>query len=120
MHHRKRTMQLSAWNLIRVIRQCCLLFERRSVVYDSYQLKAGKIVMKDIIEMIVRAVVDYPDQVSVTEIKGNYSSILELSVAKEDMGKIIGKQGRNAECLRTILNAGSAKKRKRTMLEILG
>jgi uncharacterized protein len=76
-------------------------------------------IMKDVIELIAKAMVDQPDRVSVTEIGGEYTSILELRVAKEDIGKIIGKQGRNADALRTILNAGSAKLKKRTVLEII-
>ena len=76
-------------------------------------------IMKDVIETIAQAMVDQPDLVSVTEIGGNATSILELRVAKEDIGKIIGKQGRNANAMRTILNAGSAKLKKRTVLEIV-
>lgn len=76
-------------------------------------------VMRDVIETIAQAMVDQPDLVSVNEIAGKYTSILELRVAKEDIGKIIGKQGRNADALRTILSAGSAKLKKRTVLEIV-
>jgi predicted RNA-binding protein YlqC (UPF0109 family) len=75
--------------------------------------------MKEIIEIIARALVDQPEQVSVTEIYGAHTSILELKVAKADIGKIIGKQGRTASALRTIVNAVSAKEKKRTMLEIV-
>ncbi len=75
--------------------------------------------MKDLIERIARALVDHPDEVMVTAIEGNQATVLELKVAKEDLGKIIGKQGRTARSLRTILGAASAKVRKRVVLEIV-
>ena len=75
--------------------------------------------MKDLIADIAKALVDQPEEVSVTEIEGNSTTVLELSVAKSDMGKIIGKQGRNAHAIRTILNAASGKTRKRYVLEII-
>ena len=75
--------------------------------------------MKEMIETIALALVDQPDLVSVTEIDGANTSILELKVAKTDIGKVIGKQGRTAGALRTILNAVSAKTKKRTVLEII-
>ena len=75
--------------------------------------------MKEMIETIVQALVDQPDFVSVTEIDGVRTSILELKVAKTDIGKVIGKQGRTAGALRTILGAVSAKAKKRTVLEII-
>ncbi|MBA4368894.1 MAG: RNA-binding protein [Desulfobacterium sp.] len=75
--------------------------------------------MKKLIEIIARSLVDQPDQVSVTEIDGMHSSILELRVAKADIGKVIGKKGRTADALRTIVNAASAKIKKRTVLEIM-
>ncbi|MEJ2286647.1 MAG: KH domain-containing protein [Desulfobacterales bacterium] len=75
--------------------------------------------MKDLIGYIAKALVDQPDKVSVAEIKGNNTNVLELSVAKSDMGKIIGKQGRNAYAIRTILNAASGKTRRRYVLEIV-
>jgi predicted RNA-binding protein YlqC (UPF0109 family) len=75
--------------------------------------------MKDLIGYIARALVDQPDQVSVTEVEGNQTSVLELKVAKEDLGKVIGKQGRTARAMRTILSAASAKIKKRTVLEII-
>ena len=75
--------------------------------------------MKEMIEFIAKALVDEPNLVSVTEIGGNNTSILELRVAKTDLGKVIGKQGRTAHALRTILNAVSSKEKKRTVLEIL-
>jgi hypothetical protein len=75
--------------------------------------------MKEIIETIARAIVDEPDLVSVNEVGGVHTSILELKVAKTDIGKVIGKQGHTAGALRTILNAVSAKTKKHAVLEIL-
>ena len=75
--------------------------------------------MKKILETIVQALVDQPDLVSVTEIGGTNTSILELKVAKEDIGKVIGKKGRTADALRILLSAVSAKTRKRSVLEIV-
>ena len=75
--------------------------------------------MKDLIGYIAKALVDQPEEVSITEIEGNSTTVLELRVAKSDMGKIIGKQGRNAQALRTILGAASGKNRKRFVLEII-
>jgi len=63
--------------------------------------------------------VDHPEQVRVTEIQGEKTSVIELSVAKEDLGKIIGKQGRTARAMRTILSAASSKNNKRVVLEII-
>jgi hypothetical protein len=75
--------------------------------------------MKDLISYIAQALVDRPEDVSVTEVEGNQTSVLELKVAKEDLGKVIGKQGRTARAMRTILGAASAKLKKRTVLEII-
>jgi predicted RNA-binding protein YlqC (UPF0109 family) len=75
--------------------------------------------MKEMIERIARAIVDDPDGVSVTEVNGEHSSILELKVAKTDIGKVIGKQGRTAGALRILLSAVSAKNKKHTVLEIV-
>ncbi len=75
--------------------------------------------MKDLIKYIAQALVDNPDEVSVQEVEGNQTSVLELKVAKEDLGKVIGKQGRTARAMRTILSAASAKVKKRSVLEIL-
>jgi hypothetical protein len=75
--------------------------------------------MKELIKFIAEALVDKPDQVEVTEVEGERTSVLELKVAKEDLGKIIGKQGRTARALRTILAASSAKINKRVVLEIV-
>ncbi len=75
--------------------------------------------MRDLIEIMAKALVEYPDQVKVSEIVGEYASVIELKTAKEDIGKVIGKRGRNAQAMRTILNAASAKLRKRAVLEII-
>jgi predicted RNA-binding protein YlqC (UPF0109 family) len=75
--------------------------------------------MKELIDYIARALVDHPEQVTVSEIEGNQTSVLELKVAKEDLGKVIGKQGRTARAMRTILSAASAKSKKRSVLEII-
>ncbi|OFZ19001.1 MAG: RNA-binding protein [Bdellovibrionales bacterium GWB1_55_8] len=71
------------------------------------------------IEYMARMLVDVPDQVHVNEIAGENTTVIELKVAKEDLGKIIGKQGRTARAVRTILNGASTKLRKRTVLEIV-
>lgn len=75
--------------------------------------------MKELISLIAKALVDYPEQVKVTEIVGEQTSVIELRVAKEDLGKVIGKQGRTAKAMRTILGAASAKIRKRHVLELI-
>ncbi|HDH87172.1 MAG: KH domain-containing protein [Deltaproteobacteria bacterium] len=75
--------------------------------------------MKELIEYIAKVLVDNPDDVSVTELEGKQTSVIELRVAKEDLGKVIGKQGRTARAMRTILGAASTKLKKRSVLEIL-
>lgn len=75
--------------------------------------------MKELVSYIAKALVDQPDQVQVTEVEGEQTSVIELKVAKEDLGKVIGKQGRTARAMRTILSAASTKIRKRSVLEIL-
>lgn len=75
--------------------------------------------VKELIEYIVKALVDQPDLVRVVEVEGEKTSVIEISVAKEDLGKIIGKQGRTARALRTILTAASTKLKKRSVLEII-
>ncbi len=75
--------------------------------------------MKELIGYIAQALVDHPEQVNVSEIEGDQKDVLELKVAKEDIGKVIGKQGRTARAMRTILSAASAKTKKRTVLEIV-
>ena len=75
--------------------------------------------MKQLITYIAQALVDNPEQVKVDEVEGTQTSVLELKVAKEDMGKVIGKQGRTAHAIRTILTAASGKTKRRTVLEII-
>ncbi len=75
--------------------------------------------MKDLIEHMAKALVDLPDEVGVAEVEGEKTTVLELKVAKEDLGKVIGKQGKTARAMRTILNAAATKLRKRAVLEIL-
>ena len=75
--------------------------------------------MKELIKYIAQALVDYPEQVEVSEVEGEQTSVIELKVAKDDLGKIIGKQGRTARSIRTILGAASAKLKKRAVLEII-
>ena len=75
--------------------------------------------MKDLVTQIARALVDKPEEVAVEEVAGNQTSVLELRVAKDDIGKVIGKQGRIAQAMRTIVNSVSAKEKKRRVLEIM-
>lgn len=75
--------------------------------------------MKELIKYIAQSLVDSPDQVEVSEVLGEQTSVIELKVAKEDLGKVIGKQGRTAKAMRTILSAASTKVRKRAVLEII-
>jgi predicted RNA-binding protein YlqC (UPF0109 family) len=75
--------------------------------------------MKDLITEIVQAIVDRPEEVSVTEIAAEHTSVLQLRVAKSDMGMVIGKQGRMAQAIRTILSGVSGKVGKRYILEIV-
>ncbi len=75
--------------------------------------------MKDLIKYIAQALVDHPEAVEVSEVEGTQSSVIELKVAKDDMGKIIGKQGRTAHAIRTILSAASAKVKKKSIFEII-
>lgn len=75
--------------------------------------------MRDLVIYVAKALVDDPDAVEVNEIIGEQTSVVELKVAKGDLGKVIGKQGRTAHAIRTILNAASTKMRKRAVLEII-
>lgn len=75
--------------------------------------------LKELIAYIAGSLVDHPDQVQVTEVEGEQTTVLELRVAKEDLGKVIGRQGRTARAMRTILGAASSKAKKRSVLEIL-
>jgi predicted RNA-binding protein YlqC (UPF0109 family) len=75
--------------------------------------------LKDLVTYVAKSLVDNPESVQITEVEGEHTSVLELRVAKEDLGKVIGKQGRTARAIRTILAAASSKAKKRTVLEIL-
>jgi hypothetical protein len=75
--------------------------------------------LKELVDYIAKALVDEPDHVEVHEIEGEQTSVIELKVAKDDLGKVIGRQGRTARAMRTILSAASTKVRKRSVLEIL-
>ncbi len=75
--------------------------------------------LKDLVDFMARSLVDQPEKVSVNEVTGEQTTVVELSVAKEDLGKVIGKQGRTAKSMRTILNAASTKLNKRSVLEIM-
>ena len=75
--------------------------------------------MKDLILLIAKALVDKPDEVEVVEIKGDKTTVLELRVAKDDLGKVIGKQGKTAHAIRIILNATATKLKQRAVLEIV-
>jgi predicted RNA-binding protein YlqC (UPF0109 family) len=75
--------------------------------------------LKELIEYVSKALVDMPENVSVNEIEGEQTTVIELKVDKSDLGKVIGKQGRTARALRTILNAASTKIKKRSVLEII-
>ena len=75
--------------------------------------------MKDLISYIARALVDFPEEVQVDAVEGRHTTVLEIKVAKNDMGKIIGRKGRTAQAIRTILSAASGKTGKRHVLEII-
>ena len=75
--------------------------------------------LKDLLERIILAIIDSPEQVKISEIEGSQSTVLELKVAKADIGKVIGKKGRNIQAIRDVLTAASGKTRKRINLEIL-
>jgi hypothetical protein len=75
--------------------------------------------MVDLIKHIAKALVDHPEEVRVSEVAGEQSSVIELKVAKDDIGKIIGRQGKTAQAIRTILSAASAKLNKKIVLEII-
>jgi len=75
--------------------------------------------MKELLELIARSLVDHPDEVVVTEVDGDESVVYELQVAREDLGKVIGKQGRTARAIRTLVASAGAKQSKRIGFEIL-
>ena len=74
--------------------------------------------MKELISVIVKAIVDNPDEIKITETDSDHTAVIKLQVAKSDIGKVIGKKGRNIQSIRTILNAVAAKNHKRAVLEI--
>jgi uncharacterized protein len=74
--------------------------------------------LKDLVEFMAKALVDNPDEVQVKEVVGEQTTVVELRVSKEDLGKVIGKQGRTAKSMRTILNAASTKLNRRSVLQI--
>ncbi|MCY4378861.1 MAG: KH domain-containing protein [Candidatus Dadabacteria bacterium] len=75
--------------------------------------------LKDFVEFMAKSIVDNPEEVQVTEVAGEKTTVIELRVASEDLGKVIGKQGRTAKAIRSILSASAAKMKKRAVLEIL-
>jgi uncharacterized protein len=75
--------------------------------------------MKDLLDFIVKKLVDHPDDVAIAEVTGEQTCVYELRVNKEDLGKVIGKQGRTARALRTVLSAASVRENRRVMLEIV-
>jgi len=76
--------------------------------------------LKTLVEYIVKALVDHPDQILIAERSGRNTTIIELAVAKDDIGKVIGKEGRTINAIRTILNAAGASLKKRVVLEVMG
>lgn len=75
--------------------------------------------MKELVEVLAKSLVDHPEQVEVREVENDQTIVYELSVAREDMGKVIGKQGRIAKAIRTVVNAAAVKEDKRVRLEII-
>lgn len=75
--------------------------------------------LRDLVEYIAKALVDAPEDVSAQQLEGEQTTVIELKVNKDDLGKVIGKQGRTARSIRTILNGASTKLNKRTVLEII-
>ncbi len=86
---------------------------------DIEEEKVPEISMKELIETIAKALVDYPEDVEVKEVTGDQTAVIELKVAKDDLGKVIGKKGRTAQAMRVILGAASTKIRKLTVLQII-
>tara|TARA_B100000123_G_scaffold177964_1_gene132404 strand:- start:6908 stop:7174 length:267 start_codon:yes stop_codon:yes gene_type:complete len=86
-----------------------------------YNLSKGLFMenISDLIKLIVSSLVDNPDEINITEVKGDSTTVYELKVAKDDLGKIIGKQGKTAKAIRTLLGAAAAKDKRRAVLEII-
>ena len=103
------------------IRKCARQDERKLNAFqlDQQRIVQGEIMLKELIDTMARALVDNPEQVQVSEIEGGMTSIIQLWVAKPDLGKVIGKQGRNVDAMRIILSAASIKIYKRAILEII-
>jgi predicted RNA-binding protein YlqC (UPF0109 family) len=95
------------------------LFNIRDTLTTPSALETDQMDMKALIEMIAKSIVDNPDMVVVNGVEGENSTVLELKVSKEDIGKVIGKNGRTITAMRTILNATRAQKFKRHILEVL-
>ncbi|MBT4760283.1 MAG: KH domain-containing protein [Bdellovibrionaceae bacterium] len=87
------------------------------MLHEEKKVEDGS--LRDLVEFMAKALVDNPEEVDVNEIIGEQTTVVELKVAKEDLGKVIGKQGRTARSMRTILNAASTKLQKRSVLEIV-
>lgn len=85
---------------------------------DRHEQKQENAV-RELVELMVKALVDRPEEVEVTEVVGTHSSVIELKVAKEDIGKVIGKRGAHAQALRTIITAAGGKQKRRYLLEII-
>ena len=105
-------------------REGIISFRRKPLLFrdlseDRSGSGGGVVSTRDLIEYIAKALVDHPEQVRVSEIEGERTSVIELSVAKDDLGKVIGKQGRTAKAIRVILGAASAKLKKHSVLEII-
>ena len=75
--------------------------------------------MNELLQLLVKSIVDTPEEVTISEVVGEKAVVYEIKVAESDIGKVIGKQGRTAKAMRTILSAASTKLRKRTVLEII-
>lgn len=75
--------------------------------------------MKELVEYIAKSIVDHPDDVVVTEVEGSKAMVIELKVHPDDMGKVIGKQGRIAKAIRTVVNAAAIRENRRVMVEII-
>lgn len=95
------------------------LFNTRDTLTTPSALETDQMDMKALIELIAKSIVDNPDMVVVNGVEGENSTVLELRVSKEDIGKVIGKNGRTITAMRTILNATRAQKFKRHILEVL-
>jgi predicted RNA-binding protein YlqC (UPF0109 family) len=94
-------------------------YSLRLVILCRTYMRKWEVAMKELIEQIAKALVDSPDDVVVTAVEGEQTTVLELRVAQSDLGKVIGKQGRTARSIRTILSAAGMKLKKRFTLEIL-